>query len=336
MARPSNEFVLAWSSLLSTDATSGWQAISLQPAGPVEIQAGRRFPDNSEAVLFSFPTGNLPRSEKLPEGKGFLVERTELSAREGLCLALTRQPEGNSDLFATMACDIVGALDDVFEEGAVESALLRVFLARVRAWQQFMSRGAGPLSAEAELGLVGELHFLKRFLDFGVAPMSVLNGWVGPDDAPQDFLLGEGAIEVKATMSSSGFPVRIGSLEQLDDSVTSPLYLAAVRFSRTEAGATLPELVAQVEQRLSGESGGVDLLRERLLLAGYFSSHMGHYSRRFEPQERRIFLVTQGFPRLTPGTVPLGVTRTHYELNLDHAGEFLQDFSLVLSKLGVI
>ena len=49
-------------------------------------------------------------------------------------------------------------------------------------------------------------------------------------------------------MSSSGFPVKIGSLEQLDDAVASPLFLAAVRFERIEGGATLPEMVAEVER----------------------------------------------------------------------------------------
>ncbi|MCG9013401.1 PD-(D/E)XK motif protein, partial [Laribacter hongkongensis] len=250
--------------------------------------------------------------------------------------ALTRQAAGSSELFASMACDVVGAIDDAAADGASETRLLRVFLGRVRAWQQFMSRGAGPLSPEAELGLAGELYFMALFLDAGVSPESVLRGWVGPDDAPQDFLLGDGAIEVKATMSSSGFPVKIGSLEQLDDAVASPLFLAAVRFVRGDGGATLPEMVAEIERRLENEPGGVDFLRDRLMVAGYAEAHAGNYSRRFEPKERRVLSVTEGFPRLTPGVVPAGVTRALYEINLDHAGDFLRDFDKVLSQLGEI
>lgn len=63
--------------------------------------------------------------------------------------------------------------------------------------------------------------------------------WLGGGPTtPRRTLLGDGAIEVKATMSSAGFPVKIGSLEQLDDSVASPLFLAAMRFSRGEDGLT--------------------------------------------------------------------------------------------------
>jgi len=336
MARPSEEFVLAWSSLFCDDGAPGWQAIALPSAGPVEVQVGRRSPDNAEAVLFCFPTVSLPRSERLPEGKGFLVERADLTGHDGLRLALTRQAAGSSELFASMACDVVGAIDDAAADGASETRLLKVFLGRVRAWQQFMSRGAGPLSPEAELGLAGELYFMALFLDAGVSPESVLRSWVGPDDAPQDFLLGDGAIEVKATMSSSGFPVKIGSLEQLDDAVASPLFLAAVRFARGEGGATLPEMVAEIERRLENELGGVDFLRERLMVAGYAEAHACQYSRRFEPKERRFLSVIEGFPRLTPGVVPAGITRSLYEINLDHAGDFLRDFDKVLSQLGEI
>lgn len=334
MARPSEEFVLAWSSLFCDDEAPGWQAISLPSAGPVEVQAGRRSPDNAEAVLFCFPTVSLPRAERLPEGKGFLIERADLADRESLRLALTRQVAGSPELFAAMACDVVGALDDAVAEGAPESKLLRVFVGRVRAWQHFMSREAGPLSPEAELGLAGELYFMALFLDGGVTPESVLRGWVGPDDAPQDFLLGDGAIEVKATMSSSGFPVKIGSLEQLDDAVVSPLFLAAVRFSGGEGGSTLPEMVAEVERRLVSEPGAVVFLHERLMIAGYAEAHAGQYFRRFVPKEKRILSVSGGFPRLTPGVVPAGVSRAIYELNLDHAGDLLRDFNEVLSQLG--
>lgn len=334
MARPSKEFILAWSSLFCEDEAPGWQAISLPSAGPVEVQVGRRSPDNAEAVLFCFPTASLPRSERLPEGKGFMVERTDLNGHDGLRLALTRQAAGSSELFASMVCDVVGAIDGA-AEGASESSLLKVFLGRVRAWQQFMSRGAGPLSPEAELGLAGEFFFMAQLLDAGVSHEIVLSGWVGPDDAPQDFLLGNGAIEVKATMSSSGFPVKIGSLEQLDDAVAAPLFLAAVRFSAGEGGSTLPEMVADVERSLEGEPGAVDFLRERLMVAGYLESHAGQYIRRFESKEMRVLSVSEGFPRLTPGVVPAGVTRAVYEINLDHAGDFLRDFDEVLSQLGV-
>nr|WP_314531858.1 PD-(D/E)XK motif protein [uncultured Pseudomonas sp.] len=335
MARPNEEFLLAWSSLSGNDTIPGWQAISLAPAGPVEVQAGRRSPANVEAILFCFPTAKLGRAEKLPEGQGFLIERADSTSCGGLRLALTRQEAGSNELFTAMVCDVVGALDDIASKGGDETKMLRILIGRVVAWKQFMSRGANPLSPEAELGLAGELNFMIALLKSGVPADTVLFGWVGPDDAPQDFLLGYGAVEVKSTMSSSGFPVKIASLEQLDDAVASPLFLAAVRFSREEGGLTLPEIVAETEIRLGEELGVVNFFTERLMVSGYFEGHSSYYTRKFESKEERVFCISEDFPRLTPGTVPAGVTRALYEINLDHAGDFLLDLDAALKLLGV-
>ena len=138
MARPSEEFLLAWSSLSGDDPTPGWQAIALPPAGPIELRAGRRSPDGAEAILCAFPSVRLAPAEKLPEGQGFSVERADPEDAGLLRLALTRRAAGSAELFAAMACDVVGALDEAAFAGAAETKLLRVFLGRVGAWQEFI------------------------------------------------------------------------------------------------------------------------------------------------------------------------------------------------------
>lgn len=327
-----DEFVAAWEALSGSETRTGWCGIPVVRAGVCELVAARRFPGNEEAMLARFPTARPLTAERLPEGKGFEVVRADPFGDGMTWLALSRKVSGSPELFAEMVGDVAGAMAAV--EG--EEAVLKVMLRRVRMWQQFMSRGAGVLGPEAELGLAGELHFMALLLDAGVSHEMVLNGWVGPDDAPQDFVIGDGAIEVKATTSTSGFPVKIGSLEQLDDSIASPLYLAAVRFVTGECGATLPEMIVEVERRLENEPGAEDILRERLFVAGYSDTHAGQYFRRFKPEEKYMLLVSEGFPRLTPGVVPAGVTRAVYEIDLKHAGGFLRDFDEALTKLGAI
>lgn len=335
MPRSIDEFVAAWDALSGCRCEDGgWRGITVNPVGNCELVAARRFPGNEEALLTRFPTARLGASERLPEGRGFEIVRADPRGDGKTWIALTRKESGSPELFAEMVGDVAGAMDACVGEGEV--AVLHTMLRRVRMWQQFMSRGAGPLGPEAELGLAGELHFMSLLLDSGVSPETILKGWVGPDEAPQDFLLGDGAIEVKATMSSSGFPVKIGSLEQLDDAIASPLFLAVVRFAGGHGGLTLPELVGEVERRLGGEPGVIDFLRERLLVAGFSEAHASQYSRRFEPKERRILSVSEGFPRLTPGSVPPAVTRALYEINLDHAGDFVCDLAAALEQLGVM
>lgn len=336
MARPSEEFLLAWSSLSGKDSALGWHAISLPAAGPVELRAGRRSPDNAEAILLGFPSAHLAASEKLPEGKGFAVERADPESAGQLWLALTRRPAGSAELFTAMACDVVGVLDDSAAAGAGDAKMLRAFIGRVGAWQEFMRKGSQVLSPEAEIGLVGELTLLRTIIDAGVPLAVAVESWVGPLDGVQDFELGTGALEVKATLSAAGFPAKIGSLEQLDDSTRQPLFVAGARLRQTEEGRSLPDLVAAMREAAKQDAEAIGLLGERLLAAGYLDAHAERYTRRFTLAATRLIEVKEDFPRLTPGRVPAGISRAAYEIDLDKAAGDNLDAVEALKKLGAI
>ena len=336
MARLSNEFLLAWSSLTGSDIEPGWQAISLPSAGGLQLQAGRRSPDNAEAVLVGFPTARLAAAGKLPEGQGFAVERVDPGGDGWLWLALSRKPAGSAELFAAMSFDVVGALDDTVAAGADEAKLLRVFITRVGAWQEFMRKGAQALSPEAEIGLIGELTLLRSIIDAGIPAAQAIESWVGPLDGIQDFELGTGALEVKATLSAAGFPARIGSLQQLDDSIRQPLFVAGARLRQTESGQNLPTIVAAMRLSIEGDSEAERLLAERLLAAGYIDAHADRYPRRFEQAGTRVVQVADGFPRMTSGTVPAGIVWAMYEIDLDKAPGDNVGTDGALKKLGAI
>lgn len=336
MARPSEEFLLAWSALSAVDPEPGWQAIALAAAGPIELRAGRRSPENAEAVLVGFSSARLVAADKLPEGQGFAVERADPEGDGKLWLALTRKSAGSAELFTAMACDVVSSLDDASAAGADESKLLRVLIRRVGSWQEFMRKGTQALGPEAELGLFGELAVLLEALDAGGTPVAVVGGWFGPLDGAQDFHIGSGALEVKATLSPSGFMARIGSLQQLDDSQRAPLYLAAVRLRLSDAGRDLSGMVKSARDAVAGDAEAASLLEERLLAAGFLDAHKGSYTRRFAITECHAVDVGQGFPRLTLASVPAGIVWAAYEVNVDAARADRIDIRSALKNMGAL
>lgn len=335
MARPNDEFLMAWSSLLGADNEPGWQAISLPSAGPLQVRAGRRSPDNAEAVLIGFPSARLAGADKLPEGQGFAVERADPDGSGKLWLALTRKSSGSTELFAAMACDVIGALDEA-AASADEAKLLRLLVGRVGAWQEFMRKGTLALSFEAELGLIGELTLLHAIINTGVPPELAIELWVGPLDGIQDFELGTGALEVKTTLSTTGFPAKIGSLQQLDDAIRQPLFVAGVRLRQTSTGQNLPDAVEALRLIVKDNAEAERLLAERLLAAGYINAHANSYTRRFEVAGMRVIEVSAGFPRLTSGNVPTGIIRAMYEIDLDKAPGENVGVKGALKKLGAI
>lgn len=334
MAQPIDDIELAWRSLRDSADASGWRSISIATIGPCALRAGLSFPDKNEALLASFSSSTVPAAEKLPDGQGFAVSRVEPSGDGSTWLSLTRSAHGSLELFAAMVADVARAME--IESGADEKRLLRVFLGRIRAWQEFMRKGAQALSPESEIGLVGELTLLRAIIDAGVPLAAAIESWVGPLDGVRDFELGTGSLEVKATLSAAGFPAKIGSLEQLDDSVRQPLFLAGARLRQTESGQSLPELVAEMRDVAAGEAEAVRLLGERLIAAGYFDAHADRYIRRFTLADTRVVEVKDGFPRLTPGSVPLGVTKATYEIDLDKAAGPSIPAADALKKLGAI
>lgn len=334
MARLSNEFSLAWASLSGEATELGWRTIPITPAGHCKLSAGRRFPGNQEALLVGFAFVSILSTEKLPEGQGFTVERINLPGETRTWLALTRKDNGSIELFMAMVRDITEMLDS--ESNSDDPRFLRGFLGRVRAWQEFMRKGVQRLSPEAEIGLIGELLLLGQIISVAIPAAIALEAWVGPLDGIQDFKIGTGAIEVKTTLSSIGFPACIGSLEQLDDSVRQPLFLAGYRLKQISTGKCLPELVSDLRQTILGDAEAERLLSERLIAVGYFAAHADQYSRRFNLSNTRIIEVGDEFPRLTHGRVPPVIFKATYEIDFDRAPGLNLGLIAVLIKLGAL
>lgn len=337
MALPTDSGIAgAWRSLSGTGADEGWRLIEIDRVGGATVMAGRRFPDNAEALVAGFPGVRVPTGRQLPEGRGFEVVRIDKheEPENGVRIALVRELAGALELFGAMAEDIIGALRRA--RGATPQLLCDLFLRRVAAWQEFMSRSADRrLSSEQEVGLFGELTLLDEIMNAGVPAIDVVGGWEGPADGLQDFVLGTGAIEVKSSIATTGFLARIGSLEQLDDAARQPLYLAAQRLVLAEDGVTLPELVARVRVRLAeGGAGGTFDLRMRQ--AGYLADHESHYVRRFSNAGVRLFLVDDSFPRLTTASVSSAIRHAVYGLEIDQVEAAPHSLADVLQSLEII
>jgi len=334
MAKLINEIQLAWNSIQTAQGTSGWNTVAVLPSHPGRFRAGRNFPDLCEALLAGFRTSVIARNEKLPEGLGFHVTRVN-SEQDGLVwLALTRSPNGNLELFSAMVSDVLHAI--LSRDSGDHSRELRAFLGRIRAWQEFMRKGAVPLSAENEVGLVGELTVLEKMLYIGMAPETAIKAWSGPLDGLRDFELGFGAIEVKTTVASAGLVAKIGSLEQLDDTNCKPIFLAAVKYALTESGQTLPEKLSAIRAQLESDPITFSEFEDRVLAAGYMPAHSPQYHRRFSLRDLAILEIGENFPRLMHGNVTPGVISARYEINLEPL--LSQDIGLTtaLKKLEMI
>jgi len=163
-----------------------------------------------------------------------------------------------------------------------------------------------------------------------------IEGWVGPLNGIQDFVLGGGAVEVKTTIATAGFPATIGSLEQLDDSTRQPLFVAAVRIRLDASGMSLPALIDDMRTFLSEDPAAQHMLNIKLIHAGYLDAVSAHYRRTFTPVSTKVLRVEEGFPRLTRASVPAQVITARYELELDGIDAGPVAVRAALDQLGVM
>lgn len=326
----------AWRALSEIEGGTGWITIPMFQAGAVRLLAARHFPGNQEAILAGFCSEILPEGRILPNGRGFVVSKVEPDSEKagGSLISLVRQPEGSLDLFTAMAEDILSFLSNC--KANSERQVLSAFLARVEAWQYFMGDDeTRALGREAEVGLVGELLLLRDLVNAGLPCTTALDAWRGPLGELHDFVLGRGAIEVKSTMAPAGTPAKIGSLEQLDDSLVDPLFLVCVRVPIDDEGATLPEIISETGLLFLNDPIAQSGYGSRLMRAGYSDLMASSYTRRFKDGGRQAFPVEGAFPRLTHYSVPPGVRVAQYEIELEGLGLEQVTIPELLIKLGV-
>jgi hypothetical protein len=232
-----------------------------------------------------------------------------------------------------MAADVVSIVNLWASRG--EARIQQAVLARIVAWQRFMERdGSRGLTAEEEVGLFGELVVFEALLQAGEAPVAVASGWTGPEGELHDFEIRNCCVEVKTTLSVSGFPARITGLAQLDTISRPSLLLFGIRVRETPAGMTILDLARTITRYIEADVDAVDVFARRLLSAGLLDRDAASYVRRFSVAEVRGHRVDGSFPRIVRGGVPAAVVDARYTIDLDAIPADAKTLSDALALLG--
>jgi len=178
------------------------------------------------------------------------------------------------------------------------------------------------LSRSDQIGLFGELWFLRVWLLPHAGLAAAVDRWRGPTGSRHDFEWSGRSVEVKATTSTRGTIHRINGADQLLPPEGGDLHLFSIRL-REDAGSsnTLPRLVQAISQQLGTDPDAVDRFETMLNRAGYTPLHAEEYEKlQLRVVEDGLYTVREDFPRIVtasfPGGVPAGVEAIEYEINL--------------------
>jgi hypothetical protein len=258
-----------------------------------------------------------------------------LSQTEGIEVAVEPLSDGTSELRVVLTSPDLAAvftpLVDDIAEVAADSGPERVIVDavdRFARWLRLMRLVAdNGLGREARLGLFGELAVLRDHLLPNLPEHDAVYGWTGPDSADQDFQLARCAVEVKATKNRTGASLTIANERQLDSTGTGLLFLVGLFVDERQGGSgiSLPSLVADVRDRLTS-AGARGRFDRTLAMTGYFDSQANRYAEpRYTIASETIWLVADGFPRLTPAILPQGVHGCSYSITPASLAEFTRE-----------
>jgi hypothetical protein len=278
--------------------------------------------DTKGRYLFAYDAASegLPPKKLLPNLSGIDIHVARQESRGKLILVL--QDNANWELFHALCCDLLRATEVTSDEASASAVIVR----RLQRWQELLKKTRKDLLTPDEIkGLLGELCFLKTALVPSFGYDAATAAWRGPEGAPQDFSIGETAIEVKCQSGSTKPVVRISSADQLSPQLPVG-YLVVYTFAgQAEDGPaciTLNSTVAQIRSELTAASTtSRERFEDELFLTGYVTREE-YDDYRFSIVSVKSYRLADGFPRIESRNLIAGVEAVSYSIRLDACAKF--------------
>lgn len=198
-----------------------------------------------------------------------------------------------------------------------------------------MAKGPG-LNLEKQIGLFGELYLLKNLLLQTGSLSEVLSIWTGPETGIRDFEKDNCAIEVKTTHTHNHQKIRISSERQLDTQLLQYLFLFHLSVEKRNSDEnTLNTIVGEIYSILGQNKLLSNILKRKLISAGYFNHHQSIYKNMsFLVREKDFYKIENSFPRIEEKDLMKGVGDVKYSIILTSETEqHRTDLNTILKNL---
>jgi hypothetical protein len=317
------------------DFESRWMSIAAQGYGAGRF---RVYPDHVLDFYVQYTLTGMRelmieiRGESLPalELPNFRnIDISTASIAGGLRIGLTLKKPDFTRSFSVMCYDLAERTRDASTTDVAAGTLV----AALRNWaEMFRRRENEGLTREEALGLLGELLVIDSILnETSVDPISLLQGWGGPDGDARDIGVANIRVEVKTQRTTSANRVRISSLAQLDDR-GDRVFLVVLRLAPDDNGRSLVSVVEDLSARLKKHPLAELEFNRTIELSGMDpDAAMSRIA--YAEDDRLVYAVTAQFPRLVPSGVPTGVVAARYEVGGPALDACRSDWKILLGAL---
>ncbi len=232
-----------------------------------------------------------------------------------LSLRFSLEDDSLKEIFYKFCEDVIESTRSANPESGF-SPIIR----RWNTWIDFFAKTSLPLSESEVIGLIGELHFMKKYMFDKHGIDRSLEAFIGVDKAHKDFEINDTWFEVK-TIHNGKITVRVSSIEQLDSDKDGNLVVVTLDQGtlNTDDFITLNGIVGEVRSLMSGNQ--VTDFDEKMRKANYiFDERYDDFVYIFVKDD--FYEVNSDFPRLIGSKLPHGVTKASYEIDISAIERF--------------
>lgn len=269
--------------------------------------------DGQRALLVPVPDDIADIEERGGEHVAIQTRRLGAEGEEEVFLEVRCVSPELDATFEHLVADMVGTLASEDAPDAVAGTL-----GVLERWRELLRPAAGRAATRERLaGILGELRVLERIVEGD--PARRVDSWIGPTSTRHDLRRVDRAIEVKASLATSGRVISVNGLDQLEPPEQGELLLAWFRLEPVPDGG---ESVWDVAERLGALGAPMNDLLLLMAAAGAPPDAREEHSRvRFQVREQLNYRVGPGFPRMTAsdlvdGRPPAGVSHIKYRIDL--------------------
>ena len=301
----------------------------------VRVSTIYRKPENYYGIAFSFGTNKTFDIKNLKQLEELQIELTEDTAYEdSKLLTIELVDSNNLIVFKSLCIDLIRQIEAI--EDASEA--FKNIVNQLHRWNSLFKKGRNKegLNPNEQLGLYGELYFLKRLLtktdlDF----CKSVSIWVGPESAVRDFEYETAAVEIKSTIANLPLTTAINGERQLDESLLEYLYIFHLLIEKKQGQElTLPILVDSIREILSTDVSALNLFDLKLFEVGYYPEQSFLYKdTSYEIRKESYYKVEDNFPRIKESDLRAGVGSVKYLLDLSACVNYMVSESDVLKNL---
>ena len=295
-----------------------------------DLSLGYQFSEMSLSIFLDLPIKVLPK--KTPKGDGFKIKYLAVKGSKSLSrLVISLTENKYKKTFFKVTDIIIDSLNGVKED----KKIVKIIFNELFAFQDFFRQleSSKGMSENLQQGLFAELDFLEKNLFGKLSYKEALTSWQAPNKSAHDFSRKGVVVEIKSTNEIPVKKIKIANENQLDSGNLKKLYLCTNEIKRNVGqGQNLYKKVCNIRAILKkNDPSALNFFNALITKCGFFEEDKKKYNIEFKISRKFFHDVKGRFPRLSTSTLPKGIDKTSYSLDLNFCHNYLIDREEALS-----